>query len=258
MLAKEFKPMHKYDLIRVGRNNDGGYLIEKQSFLKSNCLVSFGIGYDWSFERDFFNHRKVPIHCYDHTLKYSHIKKFSRNSLLSLFKPIMWNSNGLKKIKNNIFLYKDYKNFFKGDIIHFRSAIGLGFNRIRLAEIFERIKHTPIFLKIDIEGSEYRILDEIIELQNFICGMVIEFHDIDLHEEKILKFINNFKLKLVHVHGQNSGGRQYLTSSGDPILLEMKFSNVENFLDMNPQIPHDLDQASDPRFEDITLSFNVK
>jgi len=202
-----------------------------------------------------FNYRKIPIHCYDHTLKYSYIKKFSKNSLFSLLKPSMWKPNVFRELKKNIFLYKDYKNFFKGNIIHFRTAIGIGFRRIRLKEIFDRIKQTPTFLKIDIEGSEYRILEEIIELQDFICGIVIEFHNIDLHEDKILSFIDNFKLKLVHVHAQNPGGEQYLTESGDPTQLEMTFSNVENFLDINPQVPHNLDQVSDPRFKEINLYF---
>jgi len=255
MLPKQFKPKHKYNLIRIGRNNDGGYLVEKDSILKSNSLVSFGIGFDWTFEKDFFNYRKIPIHCYDHTLKYSYIKKFSRHSLFSLLKPSMWRFDAFKELKKKIFLYKDYKNFFKEDVVHFRSAIGIGFKRIRLKEIFDRIRQNPIFLKIDIEGSEYRILEEIIEFQKFICGVVIEFHDIDLHEDKILNFINNFKLKLVHVHAQNPGGEQYLTESGDPTQLEMTFSNVENFLDINPQIPHNLDQASDPRFAEIKLYF---
>lgn len=255
MLPKQFKPRHKYNLIRIGRNNDGGYLVEKDSISKSNSLVSFGIGLDWSFEKDFFNYRKIPIHCYDHTLKYSYIKKFSKNSLFSLLKPSMWKLNVFRELKKNIFLYKDYKNFFKGNIIHFRTAIGIGFRRIRLKEIFDRIKQPPIFLKIDIEGSEYRILEEIIELQDFICGIVIEFHNIDLHEDKILSFINNFKLKLVHVHAQNPGGEQYLTESGDPTQLEMTFSNVENFLDINPQVPHNLDQVSDSRFKEINLYF---
>jgi hypothetical protein len=194
MLPKEFKPKHKYDLIRIGRNNDGGYLVEKDSILKSNSLVSFGVGFDWSFEKDFFNYRKIPIHCYDHTLKYSYIKKFSRHSLFSLLKPSMWRFDAFKELKKKIFLYKDYKNFFKEDVVHFRSAIGIGFKRIRLKEIFDRIRHNPIFLKIDIEGSEYRILEEIIELQDFICGIVIEFHDIDLHEDKILNFILNKRI----------------------------------------------------------------
>ena len=255
MLPKQFKPKHKYNLLRLGRNNDGGYLVEKNSIFQSSCLVSFGIGYDWSFEKDFFHLRNVPIHCYDHTLKYSSIKKFSRHNLFCLLKPSMWRFEVFKELKKNIFLYKDYKSFFKGDIVHFRSAIGIGYKRIKLKEIFGRTKHTSIFLKIDIEGSEYRILDEIIALQHFICGLVIEFHDIDLHQEKILSFINNFKLKLVHVHGQNPGGQQYLTELGDPMQLEMTFSANENFLDSNPQIPHDLDQVSDPRFAETNLHF---
>jgi len=35
----------------------------------------------------------------------------------------------------------------------------------------------------------------------------------------------------------------------------MTFSNVENFLDINPQVPHNLDQVSDPRFKEINLYF---
>ena len=32
----------------------------------------------------------------------------------------------------------------------------------------------PVFLKIDIEGSEYRIFDEIIKNQNYFTGIAIE------------------------------------------------------------------------------------
>ena len=31
MLPKNFKPKKNYDLIRLGKNNDGGYLVEKNS-----------------------------------------------------------------------------------------------------------------------------------------------------------------------------------------------------------------------------------
>ena len=46
-----------------------------------------------------------------------------------------------------------------------------------------------LFFKIDIEGSEYRLLEELVEFQGTMCGLVIEFHDIDLHIEKINNFI---------------------------------------------------------------------
>jgi len=35
MLPKQFKPNHLYDLIRLGRNNDGGYLVGENSVLNA-------------------------------------------------------------------------------------------------------------------------------------------------------------------------------------------------------------------------------
>ena len=58
----------------------------------------------------------------------------------------------------------------------------------------------PLLLKIDIEGSEYRLLDEIISNQNFLSGLIIEFHDVDLNLNKINEFIENFSLSLSHIH----------------------------------------------------------
>ena len=41
-----------------------------------------------------------------------------------------------------------------------------------------------ILLKIDIEGSEYRILEDIISIKDSLNALIIEFHDIDLHKDK--------------------------------------------------------------------------
>ena len=41
---KILKPQNNYDLIRIGRDNDGGYLVEKKSL--ENSLVS--CTYRWS------------------------------------------------------------------------------------------------------------------------------------------------------------------------------------------------------------------
>ena len=68
MLDKIFKPKHLYELIRVGKNGDGGYLIEKKSLEDSKSLISFGISTDWSFEKDFYDLNPISIHAYDHTI----------------------------------------------------------------------------------------------------------------------------------------------------------------------------------------------
>jgi hypothetical protein len=238
MLPKELKPKHCYNLVRLGKNNDGGYLVEKDSLLNSESLISFGINLDWSFEKDFFKLKERPIHCYDHTIKYS-----------------FYSISGLKEIFSNIKLYKDYKKFFSGKVVHFESAIGLGKNLVDMSTVFNRVNCNKIFLKIDIEGSEYRVLDDLIRYQDKITGLVIEFHNIDLHIQKILNFLKNFKLNLVHIHGQNPGGEDYLDGNGDPTQIELTFSSYSQYISNNPCIPSLLDQPSDPRYRDINLKF---
>ena len=55
MIPKDFKPKFQYDLIRLGKNNDGGYLVEKNSIIDSDKLISAGISWDFSFEKDYIN-----------------------------------------------------------------------------------------------------------------------------------------------------------------------------------------------------------
>ena len=89
-----------------------------------------------------------------------------------------------------------------------------------LNEIFSKNSYENIFLKIDIEGSEYRILDQIILHQNKINGFVIEFHSCDLHFDRIEKFINNFDLDLVHIHINNYSNINQLSN---PDVIELTF-----------------------------------
>lgn len=256
MLPKELKPTHKYNLIRLGKENDGGYLVEKESLLNSKGLISFGLNYDWSFEKDFFRHKSIPIHCYDPTVKYSSIKKFSRKYLLKLFNKNYWSVTGIKNIIKLLNLSRDYKNFFSKNTVHYKKSIGIGKNLIKLEDVFNNINLSPIFLKIDIEGSEYRILDEIILHQKYLSGLIIEFHDVDLHISRILNFIDKLNLSIVHIHGQNPGGKDYLDKNQDPIQIEITFSKFNSYLELQPQIPHELDQPSDPRFDEVKLIFN--
>jgi hypothetical protein len=81
--------------------------------------------------------------------------------------------------------------------------VGIGRNKVIFSELINRIKSYTVFLKIDLEGSEYRILDDILMHQDKISGLVIEFHNVDLHKDLISNFIKKFSLSLSHMHGQN-------------------------------------------------------
>ena len=257
MLQKLFKQENKYDLIRLGQDNDGGYLVQKDSLINAKSLISFGLSYDWTFEKKFFEIKDCPIHCYDPTVKYSSIKKFSRKNILNLFNyRNLFNKNLLKQNLTNIFLYNDYKKFFlNNNVVHHQASIGIGRNKVEFSEVMNRIKLYPTFLKIDIEGSEYRILDDILKFQNKLSGMVIEFHNVDLHKDLISNFIKKFNLSLCHIHGQNPSGIDYLDKNNDPTQVEITFANTNSILSNKPTIPHPLDQPADTRYQDVILNF---
>lgn len=259
MLPKELKPKFKYNLIRLGGDNDGGYIVENDSISKSKSLLTLGLGYEWRFEKEYANLTKNPITCFDHSVNYSSVKKLSRKYLFSylfrIFKPKYFlKKNFFKDLQKNIFLYSDYKNLFKNNIVHEKLRVGNGKKEINLTDI---IKHKnllfPCFLKIDIEGSEYRILDEIIEFQKLFTGLVIEFHNVDLHLNLILKFINNLDLELVHIHPQNPAP---VTINNIPTQIEITFSKNPKIIGNDPVLPHALDMPANPNFKEIDLIFD--
>lgn len=258
MLPNYFKPKNEYDLIRLGQNNDGGYLVEKQSVLNSNSLITLGLGYDWSFEKDYYKIKQKKIFCYDHTVNYSGIKKLCRRFISSYFFRIFKPKYFLEKdfflnLINNVFLFRDYKKFFSENASHIEKRVGSGQGGIMLTEILKDKKDmSPFFLKVDIEGSEYRIFDEIIDNQKHLCGLAIELHDVDLHLLKIENFVKSLNMDLVHIHPQNPA---FVTSNEIPTQLELTFAKNPSPVGPNPKIPHKLDQPANPKLPDIKLIF---
>ncbi len=51
--TKNLRPIEVQDLVRIGRANDGGYVVPKQIFKLCDGLLSYGINKDWTFEKDF-------------------------------------------------------------------------------------------------------------------------------------------------------------------------------------------------------------
>ena len=88
--TKTFKPKDNFLLKRIGKTNDGGYLINPHSILNAENLVSLGIFDDWSFEKHFIKlNNKAKIFCYDNLIS---------------FKFIL-----IRSIKRLIFIKKKYK-----------------------------------------------------------------------------------------------------------------------------------------------------
>ena len=238
-----FKPNKKYSLVRVGRDFDGGYLVGKDTILNSDTLVSFGINDDWSFERDFKNiNSETKVICYDDKpiLKYL-FKKLIIDTIF-LFSHLKVNKIFVltKKI---IYFLKDKK---KLKFIKKKIAYG------DLKEIVKDIESNFIFLKIDIEGFEYRILEDILLYQKKFTGIIIEFHDIDYHKDLIKNFINKLNLSLVHIHPNNNS---LIDSNNDPTCVEITFEKkpIEREEELN--FPNELDMRNNPKKKVAFLTF---
>ena len=108
------------------------------------------------------------------------------------------------------------------------------------------------FLKIDIEGDEYKILDQIILFSNRISGLVIEFHDVGKNINIIENFIKSFELELVYVHINNVGKTNV---NGIPNIIEMSFSKFAKKLDNLDFRKHESDFPNNPNLEDIKIEF---
>jgi hypothetical protein len=243
-IDKILKPKNKYKLVRLGDLHDGGYLIGENSLTNTETLISFGIEDNWQFEKEFqIINSNSKIKCYDDKsiLKYI-VKKFIIEFFLL---PYYFRLNFIKYFKNII------------DFLKIRKKIDFIQKKISyddLKEILINIKNNNIFLKIDIEGSEYRILEEIIENQNKIIGLVIEFHDFDYHKNIIYDFCKKLNLSLIHIHPNNFSPRD---KNGDPLVIELTFERNPRIVDDNLVLPHELDMKNNPLENDIELTFKL-
>jgi len=244
-LHKILKPIHNFDLLRVGKKNDGGYLVGKSSLEKSKFLISLGLNLDWSFEKDFLLKSKQHIiaQCYDDVLDRNFlIKDLVNKFILSLYK--MQTRHFFKSLINYL------------DFIKMNKLIEFSKKKIFYNDLNKVLKKLPgnIFLKIDIDGGEYRILNDILHNQKKILGLVIEFHDHDLHKEIIKKFIKSLKLTLVHIHANNFAP---LDLNGDPTVFELTFDRYPVKLNnKNVQLPNKFDMPNKHDGKNIKLNFN--
>jgi hypothetical protein len=104
-LPHSFKPRHKIKLIRIGKNNDGGYLVGNKSLITSKYLISLGISDDWSFEIESLKiNPNLKIHSYDDQLDY----KFLTKAFFFSFFRIFYSKSSIKNFinKKKIFFLK--------------------------------------------------------------------------------------------------------------------------------------------------------
>ncbi len=243
MLPSVFYPEFCVPLKRYGSKHDGGYVVWEPSITDSDFLLSFGVERNIRFEVSFLKKKKLPVLMYDDTVDPSLSKEEFLGPQLEAYKRRFIDDltrrmerghalssarlafRGVRKYRK---MQKGRKvarflSFFKRENVSFvKQRVG-GPNGVSFSDILKKCgSSSKIFLKIDIEGSEFSIIDEIMAAQSRITALVIEFHDCIKMRARIERFIKEFELDLVHIHGNNNAP----IVEGFPEVLEMTFARL--------------------------------
>lgn len=246
MLPIELRPREVPELIRLGRGCDGGYVVDRRSVLGSDWLLGLGLNDDWSFEQDFRNSIELPIAVYDGSVgTWVFARKLVQDIVKMPFKKLVGMQSHTTP-RNRYGALREYPKFFSGEIRHYKQHVGRDMHpkEITLKSAFDNSipkSANNIFLKMDIEGSEYFTLNDINNESKRLSGAVIEFHDVAKRMNKILEFIDKFELGICHVHCNNA---LPLNGWNVPEIVEVSFTKFETRPSENVQLPNEHDKPN--------------
>jgi hypothetical protein len=225
--------------IRIGPDEDGGYVVPSAVFASIKQLISFGVNVDWRFEHEVQRKLRIPVQAYDCC---SVLRLALRYWLGGLFK-LTFNRIDYENFSQRTDRLKDYFIFFYGNAKLFKLRI----DKVTALPIFESCNNT--LLKCDIEGGEYEILDLIISYQSRFNIIAMEIHNIRKNGEVLKHFFEklNGQFAVTHLHVNNFVD---FDDAGVPDIVEVTFSRRSLLFDLTAPVTSlpiiDLDCPSVP------------
>ena len=217
------------DLIRVGRNYDGGYVISESLMKRSSALLSFGINDDWSFEEDFYRKSGVGCYGFDFSVNRGLFLKRSFEQIRYFFgdllkrRTLQWDR--WKNAREHFHLYNEFGRFFGRH--HSFHSIGIDKSTHDTFKTLDDIlkdyvrQKENIFLKIDIEGYEYKILDDVLKNRQRFHALAMEIHGIHHTDNNFQGFMAGLAqdFYVYHLHANNYSGLR--KENGMPDVIEI-------------------------------------
>ena len=262
------RPVECPGLQRLGSPHDGGYVVPLEAIRRAKVMLSFGLSVDWRFERDAIAlNPDLAIEAYDHSVGPRRFRNAAIKSTFSIpFRFIGGSPRGARSSWNKLRNSLDYFRFFKGKVRHHQQRVWYNGDRgsAGIEQIIANAGSTApqsIFAKIDIEGSEYRILPTIAERADLFSGLAIEFHDTDICADMFNTQMALLRehFAVVHTHANNYGDLS--VDHGLPLTWEI--SLIHKALLPGAPRPYTgplprpgLDTPNDPHREDYVISLH--
>jgi hypothetical protein len=217
-----------YEKIRVGSAGDGGY-VQLNDYSGISAAISFGIFNDDNWDLAVAR-MGVPVYQFDHTIE----KAPSTHPLLRFER---------KKAAGNPSV----------------DAVTIA----DLVAAHSKLSAPDVILKMDIEGSEWDVLDNsssesLSKLSQIIC----EFHGLGrLYEApfhaRALRVFHKLaqQFAVIHVHANNGGDMCNLANIAVPSTLEITFASRArySFVESDERFPTPLDAPNRPDHAEIRL-----
>ncbi len=158
-------------------NNYGGFYLNPQLLNEQSIVYSFGIGEDISFDKQVIQEHKCKVFGFDPTPK--SINWCLNNDLPETFK---FHEFGISKNtgKTNFHLPINSEHV-SGSLVPQKNVSQKNTVEVQMksfSDICKLLKHKKIaVIKMDIEGSEYDVIESILEKRIQIDQMAIELHE---------------------------------------------------------------------------------
>jgi FkbM family methyltransferase len=167
-------------------NQYGGFYVNPNIINNSSIVYSFGIGEDISFDNTIIEKHNAKVFGFDPTPKsIKWIESQNTSSNFTFFDFGIDIENGIK-----IFNLPENDEHVSGSIYNPNHVSDLKKVEVKMKtfkSIVESLKHKKIdVIKMDIEGSEYSVLEDILSSNIDIGQVLVEFHD---------RFFDDGKLK---------------------------------------------------------------
>lgn len=171
--------------------NYGGWAVDPKLIRKEDIVYSFGVGKDISFDLDLIKHYRTHIHAFDHTPRCLDWLKTQNLPTEFKFHPYgLSNFDGISYFK--LPPKEEYVSFSE---VKEKTTDSIELEVKKLSTIMNELGHKQIdLLKMDIEGSEYGVLDDILDSGLKPKMILIEFHGQNNEMLTMKKFNGKYSL----------------------------------------------------------------
>lgn len=228
---QELRPRDVPGLVRLGNPvGDGGYVVPQWVVESTDVLLTLGIGHDWTFDEDVLRMRPgASIVGVDHTIHAASIRWSLRQVQFKYgMNRILGRTAKASRYAERIRRYRRYQRLFTAPHLHIERAVSsfASPTTVTIDELFTHFESSRphrVLVSMDIEGSEYDVVEDLLRYHAAINMIVTEFHSIGRHLDEFERSITGIKqsFDIVHLHGNNCA--PYNQDLDIPEVIELTF-----------------------------------